>query len=127
MKLLLLCFLLILSCEKSSNPGAASDPVDLLPLDNDISGFKRSGSAALLSDAASIYEAIDGAAEKYIDLGFVEGVFLKYNNTVSDIDVLVFNHGSLANALRVLDEFKPSSPEVLLSTKKELLGMLCNS
>ncbi|MBL8025886.1 MAG: hypothetical protein JNL74_05725 [Fibrobacteres bacterium] len=118
MRILLLILLLLLNCEKSSNPGAAVDPAELLPYDNDISSYTKKGSTSILSDAASIYNAIDGAAEKYIDLGFIEGVFQKYSNSSTDLDVSIFNHGSNENALRVLDEFYPSSPEILLSTEE---------
>jgi hypothetical protein len=113
--LLLFCILAFAGCQKSTSPGAGADPVDLLPADNDVSGFLKKGNPSILTDAASIYEAIDGAAEKYIELGFVEGVFLKYSNGSADIDVSIFNHGTNENALKVLEEFYPSSPEVLLS------------
>jgi hypothetical protein len=113
--LFLVPLLFTLSCDKSANPGAGADPVDMLPLDNDISGFTRKGAPAVMTDAQSIYAAIDGAAEKYIELGFVEGVFQKYGNGSTDLDVAIFNHGSNANATAVLEEFYPTSPEVLLS------------
>jgi len=104
-----------LSCDKSSNPGAGADPVDMLPADNDISGFAKKGAPAVMTDAQSIYAAIDGAAEKYIELGFVEGVSQTYGNGSTDLDVRIFNHGSHENAMAVIEEFYPTSPEVLLS------------
>lgn len=110
------------SCDKSADPGAGADPVDMLPMDNDISGFTRKGAPAVMTDAQSIYDAIDGAAEKYIELGFVEGVFQKYGNGSTDLDVAVFNQGTHANALSVVTEFYPSSPEVLLSGTETLIA-----
>jgi len=119
MKLFLPFFLFLIvsldGCHKSPSSSAGADPVDLLPADNDISGFLKKGSAALMTDAQSIYDAIDGAAEKYIELGFQEGVFQKYSNGSSDIDISVFNQGSPANSEATLQEFYPTSPEVLLS------------
>lgn len=113
--LLLSAFALLpLSCEKSANPGAAADPADLLPADNDISSFSRQGPAAVMTDYQTIMDAIDGAAEKYIDLGFVEGVSQRYGNGAAFIDVTIFNQGSSENARALLQEFYPASPEVLL-------------
>ncbi len=89
--------------------------MDILPVDNDISGFLKKGNAAVMTDAKSIYDAIDGAAEKYVELGFVEGVFQKYSNGSSDVDVSVFNQSTNQNAMDVLQEFYPGSPEVLAS------------
>ena len=100
-------------CRKSIGPGAGSDPNDLLPLNDDISGFTKKGTAASMNDYQTILDAIDGAAEKYIDYGFVEGVQQIFTNGSIDIDVRIFNHGNEFNAKAIFNEFYPSSPEII--------------
>jgi hypothetical protein len=115
--LLILCSLCFMDagCRTSAGAGAGSDPADLLPLDNDISGFLRKGNAAVMTDEGSIYAAIDGNAKKYIDYGFIDGVIQKFSNGSLDIEVWIFNQGSSANAQDVYRFFYPPSPEVLSS------------
>lgn len=105
--------LLPITCRKSLDPGAGSDPADLLPMDNDISGFKRKGSPAIMTDYQSIMDAINGAGEKYIDFGFVEGVQQFYSNGAIDVDIQICNQGTQANAEGLFQEFYPPSPEMI--------------
>ena len=106
-------FLLPLQCRISDNAGAASDPADLLPLDNDISSFLRKGSTAIMTDQQSIYSAIDGEAQRYIDYGFMEGVKQLYSNGGVDIDVQLFNQGNQTDAKNLFELFRPLSPELI--------------
>jgi hypothetical protein len=106
---------IVCGCRKSLDPGAGADPADLLPENDDISGFQKKGSAAVMTDYQSIMDAIDGAAEKYIDYGFVEGAQQMFSNGSVDIDVQILNHSSAENAEGIFNEFYPSSPEVLSS------------
>lgn len=103
--------LLTSGCRKSVDSGSGSDPTDLLPPNNDISGFTKKGSPAIMTDEQSIFDAIDGAAGKYIDYGFVEGAQQMYTNGSIDIDVQILNQGSEANAKGIFQDFLPSSPE----------------
>ena len=109
--IIFLPFLLTFGCRKSLDSGAGSDPTDLLPLNNDISGFTKKGNPAIMTDEQSIFDAIDGAAGKYIDYGFVEGAQQMYTNGSIDIDVQILNQGSTANAEGIFGDFLPSSPE----------------
>jgi hypothetical protein len=102
------------SCRITSNVGAASDPADLLPIDNDISGFTKKGSAAIMTDQQSIYNAIDGDAVRYIDYGFMEGVKQLYSNGSVDIDVQIFNQGTQKNAEGIFRQFYPTSAEPII-------------
>jgi hypothetical protein len=102
-----------LQCRISPNAGAGADPQDFLPLDNDISGFVKKGSASLMTDQQSIFNAIDGQAQKYIDEGFEEGVEQLYSNGSIDIDVRIFNQGTPANALTLFNYFMPTSSQTL--------------
>jgi hypothetical protein len=104
-----------------SDPSGAADPSDLLPLDNDISGFLKKGSAAVMTDQQSIYSAINGDAVRYIDYGFMEGVKQLYSNGNVDADVQIFNQGSAANAEGLYRQFRPSSFESIDNIKALVL------
>ncbi|MFH0922149.1 MAG: DUF6599 family protein [Fibrobacterota bacterium] len=113
--------LLFLGCEKSASPEAGLDPADLLPMDNDISGFAKKGSPAVMTDYQSIMDAIDGAAEKYIRFGFQDGVQQMYSNGSATLDVQIFNHGNAANASGIFEEFYPPSAEVLVKENPQIV------
>jgi hypothetical protein len=112
--------LLLASCRISQNAGAAADPADLLPIDNDISGFLKKGSTSVMTDQQSIFNAIDGEAQRYIDYGFIEGVKQLYSNGSVDIDVQLFNQGSETNSQSLFERFYPTSPE-LISQKNPIV------
>lgn len=118
---ILLLILLTFGCRKSVDSGAGADPTDLLPVNNDISGFTKKGSPAIMTDEQSIFDAIDGAAGKYIDYGFVEGAQQMYSNGSIDIDVQILNQGTEKNARGVFDDFYPSSPEEISSANPEVV------
>jgi hypothetical protein len=101
------------SCRFSQNPEAAADPADLLPIDNDISGFLKKGSTSVMTDQQSIFNAINGEAQRYIDYGFMEGVKQLYSNGSVDIDIQLFNQGDETNAENLFERFYPTSPEVI--------------
>jgi hypothetical protein len=109
----LLLLLISAQCRISKNVGASADPADLLPLDNDISGFAKKGSASVMTDQQSIFNAIDGEAQRYIDYGFQEGVKQLYSNGNVDIDVQLFNQGDATNAQDLYERFRPTSPQFL--------------
>jgi|WetSurMetagenome_2_1015567.scaffolds.fasta_scaffold00056_36 hypothetical protein len=120
----LLCVLLFTQCRISKDPGAGSDPADLLPIDNDISLYLRKGSAAVMTDQQSIFNAIDGEAQKYIDYGFQEGVSQLYSNGSIDIDVQIFNQGTQENARDLYNLFLPSSSQQLNSFGVSVLALV---
>lgn len=109
-----LAVLFSFSCRVSQNASSASDPADLLPLDNDISGFARKGSISVMTDQQSIFNAINGEAQRYIDYGFMEGVKQLYSNGGVDIDVQLFNQGDPVNADGLYQRFYPTAPEPIL-------------
>jgi hypothetical protein len=115
--LLYVCFLCVAavcvpeSCRFTSPTGAAADPADMLPLDNDISGFLKKGSPSVMTDQQTIFNAIDGEAQRYIDYGFMEGVSQLYSNGLVDIDVQIFNQGSETNARDLYNYFIPTSSQ----------------
>jgi hypothetical protein len=104
---------LSLTCRPTDASGAAADPADLLPLDNDISGFLKKGNTAIMTDQQTILNAIDGAAQVYIDFNFREGVQQFYSNGSVDIDVQIFLQGDPQDALNLYNNFYPTSPQVI--------------
>jgi hypothetical protein len=100
-----------LACRFTSPTGAAADPADMLPLDNDISGFLKKGSTSVMTDQQTIFNAIDGEAQRYIDYGFMEGVNQLYSNGAVDIDVQIFNQGTATNAQDLYNYFFPTSSQ----------------
>ncbi|MBN1982016.1 MAG: hypothetical protein JW795_10815 [Chitinivibrionales bacterium] len=118
----LACILsLTLSCRFTTSSQAGGDCTDLLPADNDISGFLRQGSSAVMTDEKTIFDAIDGAAEKYIEFGFIEGVEQLYSNGSMTVDVRIFNQSTDDNASALLQQFYPSSPEILSTKSPEVV------
>ena len=112
--------LLLAQCRISKSPGAGADPADFLPIDNDISGFVKKGSMSSMTDEQSIYAAIDGAAQRYIDYGFQEGVVQLYSNGSIDINVAIFNQGTEESTQQLFNFFYPTSPE-LISVKNPIV------
>jgi hypothetical protein len=112
------CFL---NCRLTSASGGIADPGELLPGNDDISGYQKKGSTALMTDEQSIFKAIDGAAEQYIRYGFIEGVEQMYSNSSADIDIRIFNQGTPANAKATFEQFKPSSGEVISAGVAEVV------
>jgi hypothetical protein len=110
----------LFQCRITGNAGGISDPTDLLPIDNDVSGFLRKGSTAIMNDQQSIYAAIDGQAEVYIDYGFTEGVMQRFSNGNIDIEVEIFNQSNENNAKGIFERFYPTSPE-LISQKNPIV------
>ena len=106
-----LALLIASQCRISQNAGASSDPADLLPIDNDISGFVKKGSLSTMTDEQSIYAAIDGAAQTYINYGFQEGVVQLFSNGSIDINVAIFNQGTEPNAQGLFNFFFPTSAD----------------
>ncbi len=109
-----------LDCRKSVDAGAGSDPSDLLPVKDDISGFQKNGGNAIMTDLQSITAAIDGAAEVYYR-GFIEGTQQMYGNGSIDIDIRIMNYSTVNYAKRVYQEFYPSSPEAISSGAPEVV------
>lgn len=101
-------------CRKSVDSGTGADPGDLLPANDDISGFQKNGVVAVMTDLQSITAAIDGAAEIYY-LGFIEGVQQMYGNGSVDIDIRIMTYATEKDAKKIHNDFYPSSPEVISS------------
>ena len=99
------------SCKKdSTDPGETPlSPVDLLPVDNEISGWTRDGAPETAEDPQGLWDMIDGEGQVYLDHGFVECARQVYDGIVqgsgAEIRYLyVFDQGSATNAKAVYDD-----------------------
>ena len=80
------------------------NPIELLPRDNDISGWMRENFAEA-TNYASLYDLIDGAAQIFIDNGFVSAVFQNYvDGSGLQLELRVYEMDSMENARWVYDE-----------------------
>jgi hypothetical protein len=85
-------------------------PVDLLPDDNDISGWTSVDTYQEANDYDGLYDLINGGAEVFIDEGFVSAAFQTYNYCVGGIcsaallHLRTYDQGSEENARAVYDK-----------------------
>lgn len=82
-------------------------PTDLIPGDEDISGWQGLGAYEEANDFDGLYGIINGGAEAYIDEGFVSAAFQIYENCIGGacslalVNVRIYDQGSSANSLAV--------------------------
>jgi hypothetical protein len=83
------------------------DVVDLMPLDNEISGWTRKGEMDIAENDAQLYDLIDGEGQVFIDHGFVKFARQWYQGDVSgttrELQLRIFDMGDTANAKDVYD------------------------
>ncbi len=95
--------LLAIACEPAGP--TKKDVVDLVPTDNEISGWARSGTMSVAENAAQLYDLIDGEGEDYINNGFVKCAFQTFSGTVGgnavELELRVFDMGDSTNARAV--------------------------
>lgn len=123
-KLLLASFMLfmtvfIFAC--SENTDTSDEPntgtperrlslVELIPLDGDISGWVRDGTFSETTNYSGLYDIIDGAAQRFIDNGFVSAVFQNYRDESGlQLELRIYEMNSAENARRVYDKLAPPS------------------
>ena len=99
----------IVNCDESSDK--AIRPIDLLPASGEISGWDKGtgpGDYGEADDQESLYDLINGAAELYIQYGFVEGVQQRYYGDIGDtpatVDLYIGDHGDKANVAAMFEE-----------------------
>ena len=86
------------------------NPIELLPRDNDISGWMRDWTFVEATNYASLYDLIDGAAQIFIDNGFVSAVFQNYTDGSGlQLELRIYEMDSEENAQRIYDELAPAA------------------
>jgi hypothetical protein len=85
--------------------GAPKDVVDLIPADNEISGWNRNGSMRIAENETQLYDLINGEAVLYLDNGFEKTAFQDFLGQLSgndvDLELRVFDQGDAAGAAGV--------------------------
>lgn len=84
-------------------------PIDLLPQDDEISGWVSVGAYEEANDYDSLYDLIDGAAVTFIDNGFVSAVFQQYVSSKAGASsatvwVRIYDQGNRDNARKTYDK-----------------------
>ena len=80
-------------------PGKALATARLIPADDEIEGWKRSGEMFKASNDVELYQCIDGGAGLYLNHGFQAYVGQVYRSPEGlDVEVAVYDQGSARNA-----------------------------
>lgn len=101
-----------ISCGEENGGEKTEDktPIELLPRDNDISGWTRDWTFSEATNYAALYDLIDGAAQNFIDNGFVSAVFQNYRNESGlQLELRIYEMNSEENARKVYYELTPAS------------------
>jgi hypothetical protein len=133
--LLALILLAAPACDKSDS---GSDPnivsiVDLLPRENEISGWARTSGGDgswHATNASELQEQINGGSELYTNHGFVEAAMQDFTGTVNAqsgvvCEIQIYDQGSDGNAVTVFDDpnnvfASPITPSNPPSTKAQI-------
>jgi hypothetical protein len=102
--LLLALALFFLACQSTPNTPQPKDAVELIPADNEISGWTAAGPLQVCASAAELLALIDGEGQIYVDNGFVKSAFKKYSGTISgpvELELRIFDMGDTAHARAV--------------------------
>jgi hypothetical protein len=134
--------LLFASCAKEDAPNNNTIVTisDLLPKDNEISGWPRkAGSDAgwLATNSGELQQRIDGGFELFANHGFVEAAMQQFTGTVNgtagiELEVQVYNQTTAAQADAVFDDpnnvfANPITPNNPPSTKAQITRNLATT
>jgi hypothetical protein len=114
MKILLIALMafLLLTCTTEEET-IIIDVVDLIPLDNEISGWARDGAMDVAENESQLWALINGDGQVYLDHGFVKCAFQDFQGQVSgnprSIELRAFDLGNSTNAQEVYHDFRLES------------------
>ena len=98
----------LLVCLVTCTETEQKDAVDLVPADNEISGWTRSGSMDIAENETQLLALINGEGQVFIDNGFVKFVRQRYQGTVSgnqrELELRIVDMNDAENAETVYDE-----------------------
>jgi hypothetical protein len=100
--------------------------LEMLPWDNELGGFVRSGAPTYVTDESGLYKQIDGAAPKYIDRGWLESVYQTYEQGSTEVKTEIHDMGTPENALDIFDYDRPVS-YVMLWENQDSIALLDES
>ncbi len=110
--ILLITIVLSYSCDKKStgpnNQNQVISTEDLLPKNNELSGWTRAGEYWTAGSDGDLTTYINGEAVIYTNRGFVEASKQEYQGVIlgetESVEVRIFDQGSNTNAKSVYDE-----------------------
>jgi len=86
-------------------PNLPRNPVELLPSDNEVSGWSRSGTMQIAENSTQLFALIDGPGQIFVDHGFVKCAFQNYSGSVGGnpviLDLRIFDVDDTTNARAV--------------------------
>ncbi len=89
--------------ENEGNARTLLTPADLLPDDNDISGWVTLGAYEEANDNDGLYDIINGGAEIFIDEEFVSAVFQMYIGDMGITRVNIYDQENEINAIAIYE------------------------
>ncbi len=117
MVIILIILISLMSCsEKNSTKPEAVAPEDLLPKDDEISGWTRTGEFWTASGGAELSSYINGGAAIFEKHGFVECAAQVYEGAILEIiekaRLMIFDQGNSDNTSSLFEEYvlQMSSP-----------------
>ena len=87
----------------------SSSPSSRLPASAEIDAWTLSAAPTVLNTNTALYSQIDGGAPKYIDRGWVSGVYATYQQGGSTIQVALHDMGTANNAQAIFQYDLPLS------------------
>lgn len=104
--------LLLLTCTTEEET-VVIDVVDLIPMDNEISGWVRDGAMDVAENETQLWALINGEGQVYLDHGFVKCAFQDFQGQVTgnsrSIELRAFDLGNSTNAQEVYHDFRLES------------------
>lgn len=93
---------LIITCTKEANE--PKDALDLVPLDNEISGWTRSSALEIAENETQLFALIDGEGQIYVDHGFVKFVRQYYSGSLGEVQLRIIDMEDTTKAKALYDD-----------------------
>ncbi len=110
-----------ISCGEENGNTVEKDktPIELLPRDNDISGWMREGMPTEATNDNELYNVINGGAQQYIDNGFISAAFQDYRHVAGLLLKLsIYELANEADANALYDELATGATRPLEGVTK---------
>lgn len=106
-KIVIAVVLLLSACAQEQTV-QQKDAIDLVPLNNEISGWTRSGAMDIAENDDQLFGFIDGEGQAYVDHGFVKFVRQRFQGDVSgttrQLELRIVDMGDTTRAKAIYDE-----------------------
>jgi hypothetical protein len=88
-----------------------------LPVSNEIGTWVLAGTPTMVSTDTGLYSQLDGGAPKYIDRGWIAGVFATYQQSGGSLQAWIQNMGTPDNAQTIFNFDLPNSRLTISTTQ----------